>query len=169
MNADGSDQRKLTGPDEGWYLGEESYNPAWSPDSRFIVYAKREPDKVNLWIMRADGTEKRRLTSATSEEHIDPAWSPDGSTITFRRSFGQHVVMQRVLAESGAPLGGQVQPTFGRAPSYSPDGKWIAYMATDNQHFGALKVMPGGGEDWPRIARDVASRGGNNPAWIARP
>lgn len=167
MNADGSNQRRLTGPEEGWIFGEESFNPAWSPDSRFIVYAKREQSDVDLWVMNADGSARRRLTSGNAQD-IEATWSPDGSQITFRRSSGASVFVQTVSAQNGVPVFGIVQATFGRAPSYSPDGKWLAYTAT-GETFGALMVMPGNGEDWPRIARTAESGGGNNVAWMRRP
>lgn len=37
--------------------------PAWSPDGRQIVYTRTEQGEGGLWIMNADGTGKRRLTS----------------------------------------------------------------------------------------------------------
>jgi WD40-like Beta Propeller Repeat len=41
-------------------------------------------DETNdIWSMRADGTEVRRLTSAPAME-FDPTWSPDGSRMAYR-------------------------------------------------------------------------------------
>jgi TolB protein len=37
--------------------------PAWSPDSRTIVYTRTAAGDGALWLMRADGSGKRRLTS----------------------------------------------------------------------------------------------------------
>jgi Tol biopolymer transport system component len=37
--------------------------PAWSPDARSIVYTRTQPGDGGLWIMDADGANKRRLTA----------------------------------------------------------------------------------------------------------
>lgn len=168
MNTDGSDQRKLTGPDEGWYLNRESFAPAWSPSSQQIAYVQREDGDADIWIMNADGTGKRRLTSGASHDS-DPVWSADGEIVTFRRTMGTQVIFVSVAAANGMPVYTTVQPTYGRVPSYSPDGKWFAYSQLGAEPASALMVMPAGGSDWPRIARASSIGGGNNPQWIRRP
>lgn len=40
--------------------------PAVSPDGEWIVYTRTTPDDGGLWLMRKDGTEKRRLTNPLS-------------------------------------------------------------------------------------------------------
>ena len=37
--------------------------PAWSPDASSIVYTRTLPGDGGLWIMDADGANKRRLTA----------------------------------------------------------------------------------------------------------
>ena len=168
MNADGSDQRKLTGPEDGWYWNEVSLSPAWSPDSRFIVYAKRESNDADIWIMNADGTGKRRLTSGSAQDS-DPVWSADGAYVTFRRAEGAQVIFVSVSAANGMTRGDLVQGTYGRAPSYSPDGKWMAYTQTGAEPASPLMVEPVDTGDWPRVVRGSAVGGGHNPQWIKRP
>ena len=43
------------------------------------------PDKVEIWVMNADGTDKEQLISLPLDEGaiIDLEWSPDGSKIAF--------------------------------------------------------------------------------------
>ena len=50
--------------------------PRWSPDGRQIAYVK----KGRLWIMGADGTGGRRLSTRPA---AGPSWSPDGKWVAF--------------------------------------------------------------------------------------
>lgn len=62
MNADGSGKRQLT--DDPGYADER---PLWSKDGRFILFVRRlavdvkESLRAELWIMGADGSNKRRV------------------------------------------------------------------------------------------------------------
>jgi TolB protein len=55
----------------------EDHAPAWSPDGQWIAWSSGAfPGEV--WIMKPDGTEARRLTSGG-----EPSWSPDSRRIVF--------------------------------------------------------------------------------------
>lgn len=77
MNADGSDGRRIT-PDTFLYR-----NPAWSPDGQWLALNSNQDAAPNMpsfsgmeiYIMRADGSELRRLTTNTVED-TDPSWFP---------------------------------------------------------------------------------------------
>jgi TolB protein len=62
------------------------YDPAWSPDGKWIVYAAREGDQTHLWVIRPDGTGRQRLVS--DGRNRGPVWSPDGAQIAFVRQQG---------------------------------------------------------------------------------
>jgi Tol biopolymer transport system component len=89
MHADGTDIERLTDApgEDGW--------PAWSPDGSQIVFSSARDDCsisdapdcgstgdigpwADVWIMDADGSNQRRLTSEFAQFF---AWSPDGSAI----------------------------------------------------------------------------------------
>ncbi|MFO0597883.1 MAG: S9 family peptidase [Myxococcaceae bacterium] len=59
-----------------------------SPDGTKVVFTLRSTDleankgRIDLWLMNADGTGLRQLTTHEGNE-TDPWWSPDGSTIYF--------------------------------------------------------------------------------------
>ncbi len=59
-------------------------HPSWSPDARQLVVER----DGRLWVVDSDGTGLRQLTSdaVDTASHADPDWSPDGSTIVFERS-----------------------------------------------------------------------------------
>lgn len=48
-------------------------NPRWSPDGRHIVFASSRAGTYDLYTMRADGTEVRRLTRGG--DCYTPDWS----------------------------------------------------------------------------------------------
>jgi Tol biopolymer transport system component len=50
--------------------------PRWSPDGKQLAYLKGG----QLWVMKADGSTKRRLTTRPAS---GPSWSPDSRSIAF--------------------------------------------------------------------------------------
>jgi Tol biopolymer transport system component len=82
MNLDGSGLRRLT--DE---LDSTNGLLAWSPDGTRIAYTTGRDFGCNffgcvrLWVMNADGTNKRRVST---REASNPKWAPDGSKIAFQ-------------------------------------------------------------------------------------
>ena len=79
MDRDGSNMRELT---------RQGYRaqPSFTPDGSHIVF-ECDCDPQGIFIMRDDGTERRRLTTHEfpDEGDSDPNVSPDGETVTFVR------------------------------------------------------------------------------------
>jgi Tol biopolymer transport system component len=68
-------------------------NPAWSSSGKYIIYASeegkdsRDAHNYDLWIIKADGTGKRQLTTNGSKD-IYPVVSPDEKYIYFVSNRG---------------------------------------------------------------------------------
>jgi dipeptidyl aminopeptidase/acylaminoacyl peptidase len=105
-------------------------NPQISPDGKQIVYTRGWVDRVNdrrssaLWIMDADGSRNRLLTTGSGA-----IWSPDGTRILFTRDgepSGSQIWVRWMDAE-----GATTQVTrLEQSPSnitWAPDGKSIAF------------------------------------------
>jgi Tol biopolymer transport system component len=83
MNADGSDQHRLTPRDFVW----NELSPVWSADGKRLLFqADRDVPVGNreLYVMNADLTGLKRLTRYPGQDNW-PTWSPDGKQIAFAR------------------------------------------------------------------------------------
>jgi TolB protein len=97
--------------------------PAWSPNGRFVAFASKRDGVSHVYVMRADGTDVRRVTNGRLEDD-GPTWAPDGRRIVFSRERALYVV-----PSAGGPARRLTHDAAGDAgnPAWSPDGKLIAY------------------------------------------
>ena len=140
-NADGTAERPLLDSDS------LDYNPAWSPDGRWIVFTSERNGSADLYRVKPDGTGLERLT--TNQAYEDQAdVSPDGQKMVFvsTRADGTADLWIRDLGSNReTPL------TSGRSgdfrPAWSPDGKWIAFSSDR----GTTVKRDGGGQWWVHL------------------
>jgi dipeptidyl aminopeptidase/acylaminoacyl peptidase len=68
------------------------YDPLWSPDGKFIAYrgtrrglTDRETtmEDTHVWLMNADGSNRREIGNVIDNRQGAPQWSPDGSGVYF--------------------------------------------------------------------------------------
>jgi TolB protein len=58
------------------------FNPRWSPDGSKILFHKPSGDNLDIWMIKADGSELIQLTHDKADDK-DASWSPDGKMIAF--------------------------------------------------------------------------------------
>jgi TolB protein len=79
-----------------------AYDPAWSPDGRWVAYAARQGNGTAILAIHPDGTGQRALVEGGSNRA--PAWSPGGEQLAFVRLKGAGYGLFQV--ELTAPGGG---------------------------------------------------------------
>lgn len=148
MNIDGSDKRQITREDFRLL-----YQPAWSPDGRFLAAKKhfttgRSLGTGEIWLYHLSGGTGTVLVKRPNETHQkelgEPVFAPDGKAIYYTRDISPGAIfdyaqdsnsglfaIERLDLETGetatvvSGAGGAVRP----APS--PDGRFIAFVRRD--------------------------------------
>jgi Tol biopolymer transport system component len=155
MNIDGSGVRRLT--DRVGYDG----GPWFSPDGKKIVWRAWYPETVeekalwkdcmqkdyivavplDLWVMDADGSNKRRLTH-NGATNWAPSWHPDGKRIVFSSNmddwradigkFGHNFELYLTSIDDTDLERITFNTVFDSFPMFSPDGKKIVFGSNRN-------------------------------------
>ncbi|MCG2841946.1 amidohydrolase family protein [Sandaracinobacter sp. RS1-74] len=111
--------------------------PRFSPDGRRIAFTSDRGGGDNIWVMNADGSDKRQVTKEDFRLLYQPDWSPDGQFIaakkhfTTQRSLGTGEIWLYHVSGGGGQLlvkraSEQAQKELGE-PAFSPDGRRIYY------------------------------------------
>lgn len=92
-------------------IGELASNPAWSPSGDKILYQADADNVKQLFVVNADGTGKKQLTSGLVP-HVGAQWSPDGTAIFYRSPEGGTWGIWKMNADGSNPvkLANDVQP-----------------------------------------------------------
>ncbi|MEP7271567.1 MAG: DPP IV N-terminal domain-containing protein, partial [Acidobacteriota bacterium] len=155
--ADVSAARQVTSG-VGQYNGVRGLS--WTADQR-LVYVSRMSGSQDIWVMKADGTGQKQLTTPETRADIYPVPAPDGRIVfVSTRSGASHIY--RIDADGG----NMTELTNGASdefPDISPDGKWVVYTSTGSSNFTLWRVPYGGGtpaqltdrlSQWPSISPD---------------
>jgi TolB protein len=139
-----------------------------SPRGDEILMALSKDGNTEIYRLRADGSDPRRLTFGRSTES-SPCWSPDGRRIAFvsdRAGAPQIYVMN---ATGGTPRRVTLQGNYNTSPDWSPKGDLIVYTSrvsgvfqictvdVESGEVTQLTTGPGEKEDpsWARDGRHV--------------
>jgi TolB protein len=84
------------------YFKDHSFNPVWSYDGRMIVYAASIKDeKSEIYTMRSDGVDKRRITFNNTEDLL-PSWSPNRTNLLVTRLINGNYHIVKIFLEESA-------------------------------------------------------------------
>ena len=139
---------------------EWASDPQISPDGTQIIYRRngfdimKDRSKGSLWIINADGTSNRKLTSREVSES-QARWSPNGDRVAFTSSTaeGSELFMYWVNSGQIAKIS-QLEKSPGSL-TWSPDGKHIAFTMFISQRPPVIIKMPAKpkGAIWAKPAR----------------
>jgi dipeptidyl aminopeptidase/acylaminoacyl peptidase len=104
----------------------------WSPDKRFILYARTDPrTNHDLWLLDQASRTARPLLQTPSRE-VGGQFSPDGRWIAYASDeSGRWEVYVQPFPLTGAKW--QVSPDGGQQPWWRHDAKEIFYIAPDRR------------------------------------
>ena len=120
--------------------------PAFSPDGKKIAFMSKRDGKYQIYVMDADGKNRKRLTTDPKIAYYNPQWSPDGKKLVYYSEKGDNKDQIWIMNSDGSNpklltdnIGHNIYPTF------SPDGKKVVFIsARDGKRSLVCKVNPDG-------------------------
>jgi Tol biopolymer transport system component len=165
VNADGSGLVNLTdSPARDMY-------PDWSADGNLIAFCSDQEGPSQIFLMRPDGTEIRRLTTAIDDcgnpSWSTPIWSPDGEWIAISSAPGgtypeTPLDIFLVRADGSEVLNLTDHPANEGGASWSPDSTRLAFTS-DRDRNEEIYVENVDGSALTRLTENPARDGA--PAW----
>ncbi len=134
---DGGNQRELFAvPAVGIVSGTPNrlFDIKWSDDGEWITYTQgfffgQGTDEADIWVMRADGTERRNLSEGTGANEGVAAFSPNAEQLVYRSARNGRFdlyLSKRDGTEPKALTSDEARENF---PVFSPDGSTIAFSS----------------------------------------
>jgi Tol biopolymer transport system component len=112
---------------------ELKYNPQWSPDGRFILYAQiNATTNVDLFLLPLSGERKAQPFLQTSFIEAQGRFSPDGRWVTY---ISNETSQFEVYVQSFPATNGKVRISTGGGsqPQWRGDGRELYYYTPDRK------------------------------------
>lgn len=122
INADGSDQRRLT------FTEATDFYASLSPDGLTIAFSSRRDNVFEIYLMAADGSNPLRLTADLGGNYA-PEISPDGTTIVFTSTANGKQDLYLMNLDGSQPTRLTTHAADDFDPTWSPDGARIAFTS----------------------------------------
>jgi Tol biopolymer transport system component len=138
-NVDGSGRLRLTDDP----ASEDQ--PTWSPDAKTIVFRKLNGKSFDLYLMDADGGNKRDLVIDPAHDEKTPAFSTDGKKVVFfSNRDGIKWNLYSIDVETHKVERLTHDKVEDKHPQYTPDGRVVFH----SNRGGATHVTLQGGEEF---------------------
>ena len=146
MHTDGSARTRLTtepGYDGGAFFSRDGKWICWRRgtlrDSAEIATYREliaqnlvRPTHMDLWVMRADGSDKRQVTNDPGASFA-PYFTPDGKALIYSSNWenptSRNFDLYLASVRGGRPDPVTRDPTFDGFPMFSPDGHWLVFAS----------------------------------------
>ena len=146
------------------------YNPAFSPDGRWVVFCSERRGNPDLYALDLQNPGPPRLLTLSDALEDAPAFSPDGQRLAFvsTRDGNADIFIMPFQPHGEDVSARAVNLTRHKAgdfnPAFSPDGKQIAFSSDrDGYRTSEIYVMQADGSDVRRLTRSPGWDG--SPAW----
>jgi len=143
--------------------------PSGALTSRIAFSRGFSPERYEIWTLRGDGRELRRVTRACQWDWF-PTWSPSRKQIAFTRACRGSFAVYIVNADGSHLRRLTPKSLDSEWPTWSPDGKRIAFEGTPvipnpppNAERGEIYVIGANGRGLRRLTRSHVAD--SNPAW----
>ncbi len=138
------------------------YLPDYSPSGDAIAFMSTRSGSQEVWVVNADGSSPRQVTSMAGPQTGTPRWSPDGRAILFEsRREGRRDLYQ--VGQDGSSLRRLTDgPASKGEPSWSRDGRWI-YFNSDKTGRSEVWKMPAGGGETLQVTRNGGANAKESP------
>ena len=137
-------------------------DPQISPDGKRVVYVRQFSDVMtdakytNLWIVNADGTDHRPLTTGKHSDE-NPRWSPDGKHLAYLSDEGGSSQIYVRWMDDGqtARVTNLANPPENVV--WSPDGKSLAFASLVSAPAPSIATLPSppAGATWAEPAKVI--------------
>jgi hypothetical protein len=158
-----------------------AYQPDWSPDGRYVAFARYVDDAIQLQLLDLSTGDTRPLV-ADGAVNVEPSWSPDGSRLAFVSSSFEgrwHIFIAslkrdatldtvvRVTEDRLSPLPRYYYGAYEQylSPTWSSDGRELIFISNRGHIWGS-------GGFWRMAARSGAEPRElrfEETTWKARP
>ena len=111
---------------------QHNSSPAWTPDSRRILFAKRRTGKAGIYEKEANGVGPERLVYEIESMVYPTSIGRDGTVILAMRTPNRLTDLLKLPATGSQPAGVVESRAEDGAGQVSPDGRWLAYQSSES-------------------------------------